>query len=210
MQHDIKTQNYIFDFDGTIADVLEPAISIIQDIAAEYTVTGKIDRTLVRRFTLAQIMKQLKISKLKLFFILLRAKREMRKLMPTVKIFPEMKEVIVKLAQNHQLFILSSNSQENINIFLKHHKLENFFMEVATSPFVFQKHRALRKLITKHHLKKSETLYIGDEKRDVIAAHRAGISACAVIWGFDNEMILQKARPEKIIHNPRELLHIHT
>ena len=199
-------KNIICDFDGTIADVLDPGVEIINQISKKFNFKKKITKKLVRSFTLAQIVEELKISRLKLFFILIEAKKELNKVMNQVQPFPGMRETIEELSKTHNLYIMSSNSRENIMIFLENHKMVPYFKCVVTSPFVFQKHRKINQLIKSESLDRNDCIYVGDEKRDILAAKKSRIKVAIVTWGFDDEKISAEAKPDSLIRHPKELL----
>ena len=51
-----------------------------------------------------------------------------------------------------------------------------------------------------------ETVYVGDSDVDVLTAHNAGVTCCAVSWGFRPEESLRAAGAEHIAATPEELL----
>ena len=53
---------------------------------------------------------------------------------------------------------------------------------------------------------KEETVYVGDSDVDVLTAHNAGVTCCAVSWGFRSEDCLREAGAEHIAATPEELL----
>lgn len=53
-----------------------------------------------------------------------------------------------------------------------------------------------------------ETVYVGDSDVDVETAKNAGVTCCAVSWGFRSEKCLREAGAEHIAATPRELLRL--
>ena len=51
-----------------------------------------------------------------------------------------------------------------------------------------------------------ETVYVGDSDVDVLTAHNAGVTCCAVSWGFRSEESLRAAGAEHIAATPEERL----
>ncbi len=51
-----------------------------------------------------------------------------------------------------------------------------------------------------------ETVYVGDSDVDVETARNAGVTCCAVSWGFRTEQCLQEAGAEHIAATPQALL----
>ena len=50
------------------------------------------------------------------------------------------------------------------------------------------------------------TTSIGDEVRDIEAAHALGIRSVAVSWGYAAATALEAAQPTRLVHAPAELL----
>ena len=53
---------------------------------------------------------------------------------------------------------------------------------------------------------REETVYVGDSDVDVETARNAGVTCCAVSWGFRSEESLRAAGAERIAANPAQLL----
>ena len=53
---------------------------------------------------------------------------------------------------------------------------------------------------------REETVYVGDSDVDVLTAHNAGVTCCAVSWGFRPVESLRAAGAEHIAATPEELL----
>lgn len=53
---------------------------------------------------------------------------------------------------------------------------------------------------------KEDTLYLGDTNVDMITAHRAGLKAVGVLWGYRTREELEGENAEYIISHPSELL----
>jgi phosphoglycolate phosphatase len=124
-----------------------------------------------------------------------------------VSAFEGMPTAIEELAQGLPLFILSSNSHEAITDFLGRYELENCFRDVQTGSSLFGKAKKLSSLIKKKGLIKGQCLYVGDETRDIEAAHTVGIKCLAVGWGYSTPEALKKYKPDFLISNPSELGH---
>ena len=53
---------------------------------------------------------------------------------------------------------------------------------------------------------KEETLYLGDTCVDMETAHRAGLKAVGVLWGYRPRTELEEAKADVIIEQPRQIL----
>ena len=57
----------------------------------------------------------------------------------------------------------------------------------------------------KYNLKKQETIYVGDEFRDIKASKKAKVDIISVTWGFDSVELLQKGKPEYLVTKPSQI-----
>jgi len=65
--------------------------------------------------------------------------------------------------------------------------------------------RGLLALCEKLEAQPSETLLVGDSHFDVDAGKAAGVSVCAVSWGFDSRAALEEKRPDFLVDGAAEL-----
>lgn len=199
----------IFDFDGTIADTLPYILEIINLHAHEFGYkklsTEKFGD--LRNKSPKEIIRQFKIPFLKLPFILIRGRSELKKKMDRIDLFPGIKQVLETLKkQGITLGILSSNSEENVMEFIKNHHLEKTFDFIHSEFNLFGKAEALKNLLKKNKVKSDEVIYIGDEVRDIEACKKLGLEIIAVTWGFNSKEALIKFQPTFIIDRPEEIL----
>ncbi len=108
-------------------------------------------------------------------------------------------------SKGYRLGIVSSNGEENIRRFLKHHDVDVFEV-IHTGSSLFGKHRIIDRFLSKFDLNQREVVFIGDEVRDVEAAQKSGIHVIAVTWGFNSHEALLTLKPDKIVTHPTELL----
>lgn len=100
--------------------------------------------------------------------------------------------------------IVTSNSTENVEIFLQQNGIQEVDF-IHSEKNMFGKAKVLRRVIRQQKIGNQECMYVGDEVRDVEAAHQAGIGCIAVTWGFNTAERLQQARPDFIVHKPEEI-----
>jgi phosphoglycolate phosphatase len=77
---------------------------------------------------------------------------------------------------------VTSNSVSSVEAVLTHEGLLPFFDRIHSEPSVFGKARTLSKMIRKYAVEPGTAWYVGDEVRDVEAAHEAGLQSVAVSW----------------------------
>ncbi len=206
----MKVKNVIFDFDGTIADTSKLFLNIARTISQEFNLNVSEDNfdnfEQYKNMTIKQIKRKYNIN----FFmgpkILKRGQEEYDKEVINIKIFKEVKKVLYELnTRGYKLGILSSNSVKNINKVLEKEKI-NIIRYVYSSKRLFGKSIILKKILKEQRLKNDETIYIGDEIRDVEAAKKAKILSGAVIWGLNGKEILVKAGPDYLFEEPEDII----
>lgn len=200
-------QTFIFDFDGTIANILEAMVEIYNQFAHRYRcrVVRPGDLEHLRNGRPKELLAEFGISAWKLPFLVSAVRKGLksRKLNPQDGIVETLKNLHNK---GVTLGILTSNSQENVETFLQVHDLMNVFSFVSSYRHLFGKHKALNKIMRTRHLVPSDVTYIGDEVRDIEAAKKAGIKSVGVTWGFQTLSALKAAAPDMIANVPVELL----
>lgn len=201
----------IFDFDGTIADTLSLLVEEYNDICHGYGClpVDIRDTEDLKKLKSQEVLKRYKIGFLKIPFLLIKLRRELRKRIFDVKAFDGVETALMELKnRGFDLYILTSNSKENVEIFLKNNNLLDIFTLVYSSSSVFGKDKSINKLLKAKKLNKKECIYIGDETRDIEAMKRADVSMISVSWGFNSKEALLKLKPDRIIDEPKSLLEI--
>ena len=201
----------IFDFDGTLADTLAVIVEITNRLAQEfgYPPSNAEDLAQVRHLGAWQVIQRSRVSIFKLPLLVRKLQNELSQEIEHTNLFPAMEETLQKLKANgHALGIVSSNSTENINKFLKIHHLDHLFDFVVSSTTLFGKHRSLSRLIQQQNISRADIIYVGDETRDIEAAKKTGIQVIAVTWGFNSLEALAAHQPNYLLDKPSGLLTI--
>ncbi|HVE16093.1 MAG TPA: HAD-IA family hydrolase [Chthoniobacterales bacterium] len=200
----------VFDFDGTIADTFQQGLDILNGLAAEfgYKPLAGDDVEKARGMTTRQVMRFLGIPNRRLPAIASRGIRELRARIGEVRPIAGVPEVLRALrARGIRLGIVTSNSEENVGIFLKHHDLE-IFEFVRSSSRLLGKAREIRQAMKRDRFGAEEVLFVGDETRDIEACRRARIRCAAVTWGYNLRESLLAQDPYCIFDRPEELLSV--
>jgi phosphoglycolate phosphatase len=201
----------IFDFDGTIADTFDVLVQITNRLATEF---GYKQSTLeeinyLRNLTSRQIVKASGVSLFKIPFLLRRVKTELKNEILSVNLIPGMKEVLIDLAnQGNQLGIITSNSKENVTLFLEHHHLKEAFSFICSGTTLFGKNHVINSFLREKNLHIKQVVYVGDETRDIEAAKRSKIPMIAVSWGYNFKEVLMCQKPDFLIEQPKELIDV--
>lgn len=202
----IKT--IIFDFDGTIADTFESTMTIINSLAPSYGYhpfsTHEIDS--LREKSMREIVSELHLPITKLPFLLHDFTSRAQQTISSQRPIPEIPKLLETLhTRELTLDIITSNSVSNVSMFLKRHSLD-VFTHIYSSNGLFGKHRVISNYLRTYRISKDEVIYVGDEIRDIEAAHKAGIPIISVTWGFNTKNALLKAQPDYIADNEKQLL----
>jgi phosphoglycolate phosphatase-like HAD superfamily hydrolase len=200
----------LFDFDGTIADTYDLALSIGKKISASLHLGAMSEEEVVhfRNKPLRDAVRALKVPLHKIPALVLRIRQEIHEHIDEIRPFDGIPELIAELRSRCELLgIVTSNSEENVTRFLKKFKMD-FFKIGAYSTSIFGKASKLRGLIHKHGLDKGLVLYVGDTADDIDACKKAGIKIAAVTWGYNTRDVLSAGRPDFLCDRPEELLAI--
>lgn len=199
----------IFDFDGTIADTFEAALRIYHELAEEngFRQIQPGELAELRELRAKEVFKRLGIPKLRVPSLLLTGRSRLRADLTTIALNPGMGEVLLALKKRgDRLGILTSNSAENVRLFLDSHGLGEVFEFISSTSKLSGKHKHLRAISKTFSVPAGEIFYVGDEIRDIVAAKKAGNRTIAVAWGFNTPHALEKEEPDHLISDASELL----
>jgi len=205
----MKYNALIFDFDGTIADTLDEGVKIYNILAEKYSLRQVLQEDLpeLRHLSVGRLFDHLGISKHRAPKILFQATRMLKSSIATLPLIPGMATALPMLRKQTEHFgILTSNSVDNVNLFLKTHGLEEVFTFISSTSKLTGKARHLRSIQKNYQIPREQMLYIGDEIRDIRAAQKAQIAIAAVAWGFNSLESLLSEQPDYLLKKPSELL----
>ncbi len=187
----------IFDFDGVIHDTLEIAYKIKREIFGNH-----ITLTQYKDLFNGNIYQNLKITPeiSKRFFEL--QKEEMKDL----KIEAGIKKELLLLKAKYELFIISSNQEQEINNYFKNNNMLKVFKEVLGLETHRSKEEKFRMILKRHGLEKSECIFITDTLGDILEANKMGIKTIAVDFGFHERERLEKGNPMAIVSKFADIL----
>lgn len=196
----------IFDFDGTIGDSLKVIVEVGNQLTGKNIKTDSTELDRLRGMRLVDVASELGIRKRQWPILMFRGRRLMSEHLKEIVPFSGIDKVIKSLdKQGFNVFIMSSNSKKNIEIFLKNNDLITYFDLIHGGVGIFSKARSLKKVIKKYRLDPAQTIYIGDEPRDIEASKAAQIDCIAVAWGFNNFEILKEHHPMSVVRTREEL-----
>lgn len=200
--------NFIFDFDGTIVDSQAAFISVFnKNLRHSDNPLSVIEIEELRGMSSRRALRHIGIKWWQLSKLFISGSHDFYQLLPTLKPFNDVTAVLQQLHdRGDKLYIVTSNGKHSVNAFLSQHNLAHLFTEIVTDASVFNKSRYICRLIIRQQLHRRETVYVGDETRDISAARLARLRIVSVSWGFNTKKILKKRRPNYLIDTPKELL----
>lgn len=202
---------FLFDFDGTLADSLSVIVEIANRLAPEfgYRPTSLEQVDALKGLSTRQLIRYSGIPVLKIPALLRRLRAELTDYSTHIPPFEGIPDAIQQLnTQNYPLAIITSNTPEVVNPFLATHTLDHCFSGVVGGGTLFGKGRLLAKYVKRYGFVPEQTVYVGDEVRDIQAARFAGLRSAAVTWGFNSRESLATAQPDWLIDDPRDLVAI--
>ncbi|NQZ79850.1 MAG: HAD-IA family hydrolase [Colwellia sp.] len=201
-----KSNTLIFDFDGTLADTEQINFVIMNELAEQYHFQKMTIEDMQRLKTLSakEVLKFFQIPWYKTPYILYQGKKRLAQKISNVQTFEYLPQLLYLLKENYQLGIVTTNSKKNIIQFLLNNQLD-FFDFIHCNAKLLGKERALQKTLKKRKLSIDNTLYIGDEIRDIIAAHHCKLVIVAVSWGYNSIKALKQQQPDYLVHSINEL-----
>lgn len=200
-----KVKAVILDFDGTIADSFAVFIETVGELL---NLSGKLsDKEIndLRGKSTRSIMKQLHVHSWQLPRLMLKGRQRMAEKSDRIGLFKQIKPALDKLSQDYKLYILSSNSDQTIKDFLEKHRLDKSITRIYGGSSMFGKAKYLKRVIDKEGLTLNNSVYVGDETRDIEAARDAGVRCVAVGWGYSTKDILEAHEPDALALSPKDL-----
>jgi phosphoglycolate phosphatase-like HAD superfamily hydrolase len=207
----MKFRTLVFDFDGTIADTLGETRKIFNELAPGYGIRQVAEHEVekLRHLSLKQLLDHLEIPKRRVPSLIARGTSILRGSITRLDLIQGMSEVLTELRVHVESFgILTSNTPENVDLFLRGHGLREIFDFISSTSKLTGKSKHLKAIRKTFSLRAEEMLYVGDELRDVKASQKAGIPIAAVTWGFNSRESLAAEKPDFIFDQPKDFMRL--
>ena len=144
----MQTKILLFDFDGTIADTVDAAMRAYNEVAREnnYKLISKENLPALRNRSAMDNVRDFGIPLLKLPFIVKKVRAILKNEIPNFKVIEGLAESL-RLLKNKgcKLYIISSNSKENMRSFLEHNHIGECDQIYSVSNF-FGKHIIIKNI----------------------------------------------------------------
>lgn len=96
-------------------------------------------------------------------------------------------QIVPLLQTPARKFIATNKPQKPALRLLDALKISPLFEAVLTPDSGLNKAQMIAKIVAENGLPPEKTLMIGDAVSDMTAAHAAGVKACAVVWGYEQD-----------------------
>lgn len=214
-------QNFLFDFDGTIADSGDAATLATQACFKDFDLEVPTAETVryymgvpIEIFIPELVEKQGKHYSAEQFEAMYdsfhRHYGEIEQ--ETTTLFPQMKDTLTALKDaGKKLFIVSSKASTSLKRNLKTLGIADLFDDLIGSDQVEHYKSApdgVLMVIEKYHLDKNESVMIGDAKYDLQMGKAAGVKTCGCLWDTFDAQLLKAENPDFLLEKPAELLNI--
>jgi len=198
----------IFDLDGTLADSSSWFLAVINGVAREYGFRQIADREieLLRHAAGArEILQRLEVPLWKLPAIARRMRALKREQLHAISLFPGVPAMLHALRNaGLTLALVSSDSEDNARRQLG--ESAALFRHFACGASIFGKAAKFKVVMRRARATATQTIAIGDEVRDIEAAHAAGIACDAVTWGYAATEALIAMKPEMIFEKMNDIV----
>lgn len=198
----------IFDFDGTLADSFGWFLGVVNRLADDnrFRRIEEHEVEALRAKGARQIVGHLGIPVWKMAVIARQMRQHMARDIGSISPFPGVEGVLRELAgRGVQLAIVTSNSVENVRQVLGPDTAA-LIRHWGCGVSMFGKGPKLRAILRRSGVPAAEAICIGDEIRDLEAAHAEGIPFGAVSWGYTHPEALRAHRPEEMFASVEEIL----
>lgn len=214
-------QNFLFDFDGTIADSGDAATLATQACFKDFDLEVPTAETVryymgvpIEIFIPELVEKQGKHYSAEQFEAMYDSFRrhygEIEQ--ETTTLFPQMKDTLTALKDaGKKLFIVSSKASTSLKRNLKTLGIADLFDDLIGSDQVEHYKPApdgVLMVVEKYHLDKNESVMIGDAKYDLQMGKAAGVKTCGCLWDTFDAQLLKAENPDFLLEKPAELLNI--
>lgn len=196
----------IFDFDGTLADSIPWLAGVFAEVARThgFKPIGPDEIEMLRTKGNREIVKYLGVPAWRMPAIAIHMRKLAAEAAPQLKLFEGVGDLLQGLKRRGlKLGVVSSNGEDTIRRVLGA-ELAGLIDHYGCGASVFGKAAKFRAVMRKAGVSAAETLCVGDEQRDIEAAHAAGARAGAVTWGYAAREALAKA--DHLFEQPNEIM----
>ena len=198
----MKYKLAIFDFDGTLANSFPFFLNTVNTLAEQYKFR-KVDESeteTLRGQGARKIMHHVGLPLWKVPMVAASFKKMMAAKIDQIPMFNGVNAMLSAMNERGMMLsLVTSNSHENVSCILGH-ELMRLFHHPQYNTSLFGKRASLRRILRETGVSHRDTIYIGDELRDMDAARAEKIPFGAVAWGYTKMEALLKREPAETFH----------
>jgi phosphoglycolate phosphatase len=196
----------IFDLDGTLADSFPWFLRNVNGVADRFGFRRIADEDIesLRRAASREILDRLEVPLWRLPMIARHMRRLKTQHVADIALFPGADAMLRALADGGlRLALVSSDSESNARRQLGEAAALFCYFDCGAS--IFGKAAKFRRILKRSAVGSSQAIAIGDEVRDIEAAHAAGIACGAVTWGYAAPEALRVFGPDLIFERMEDI-----
>lgn len=208
----IQIDLLMFDFDGTLADSIPPAIKAVQKMMVELGYPFKTEKEIGQYVGFGEVPlisgsigsedPETVKRAMQVYF-----RHYLNEGIGGISLYPHVREMIERFKDKKKM-IISNKKDDFIRIILKNYNLSDHFIEILggdSAPCLKPDPCALLKALKEHNIPPERAIFIGDMTVDIETGKNAGVWTCGVTYGFDGRAKLAKAKPDFLIDDLLEL-----
>lgn len=198
----------LFDFDGTLADSFSWFLGVVNRLADEFRFRRIEDHEVeaLRGLAARQMVAHLGVPAWKLPRVAHGMRQHMAREIGQIKPFSGVDELLRELSRRGiRLAVVTSNSIENVRQVLGPDNAA-LIQHYGCGASLFGKRPKLRAVLRSSGIPAAEAICIGDELRDLEAAHAEGIAFGAVAWGYTHPETLRAHGAEEMFTSLEDVL----
>ena len=207
------TDILIFDFDGVLADTLQPMLTYAGQVCQELGYPcepTQADLEALERMEFSEYGRQLGIPEEKIGTFVTRNFELFLNHKEPLAITPGLEPILTELSTKTTLAIVTGNSKNVVGKFLKTYGLKEKFRIMLCSEDQGNRVDKINKIQELMSSPYGEAYMIGDAVSDIRSARKAGVKSVAVAWGHQSQQKLADEHPDYLVESPEDLLSLIT
>ena len=206
-----KFDNFIFDFDGTLADSAGEVLACIERAFNKCNISFEKERlnSSVMGPSLAEIAKIVK-PELTDESTINSIVAEYRKLYDyddndITILYDGIKDWLISLRKNNKKIFVATNKPKIPTMRLVKSLDIDFVDDIYTvdkyNDKKLKKYEMIKEIVSKYNLSKEKTLMVGDCLSDIEAAKNVGVYSLAALWGYEKDKNILKEKADFYLEN---------
>jgi phosphoglycolate phosphatase len=201
----------LFDLDGTLSDPLE-GIGRSINYALDHFGYGQLKLSEVAKYVgppLDETFKEITGNEAEVKALVAKYRERYGDIGYSENIlYPGVAEMLLELqAANIPIALCTSKRQDFAEQILEMFELIHYFRFISGGEIGVHKSQQIKSLLLQGKVSKS-TVMIGDRAVDMIAAHKNGLNAGGVLWGYGSQAELLNEMPLYLFNSPSELMQL--